>query len=501
MQSGLVGHVALVTDTNLFLECRTLSDIPWQELGYATIDLIVTRPVQQELDAHKKNSRGRTFKRALAAAQQLRTLVTSGDEFLVLKEDKPRVTLRLMKASRIEPDLGPALDPQVNDDAIILRMLQFQRDNAGTNVQLLTHDTGPMATAQSLSLPFIPISESWLLNEQDDPSTKEIKKLESEIKRLQMQEPHLRIEAFDEAGNNVARIDTKLNVYEPLTTTQIEAVMAELEALVPMETDFGSPDTTPKSHFPALPRQITVTEFKPAPEHKIEEYRSKRYPVWLSDCRTFLEKLHLRLNARVKLPAIVFQAQNTGTRPATRCLIRFMALGDLRIELPPNDEGDNGATSKPIDFPRPPTPPRGKWVSSPRGISAGLAAMMMGRENDPFGARVRHLDALNLPQLSAYPRPRDPDRFYWRDGRPSVPKTEIGLTCENWRHCIEPELFELWIDGAIEGNVRGAIKCEIHSENLTDPVQLAIPVTITFVEQSTQEVAYDLLKRISPHRS
>ena len=51
MQSGLVGHVALVTDTNLFLECRTLSDIPWQELGYATIDLIVTRPVQQELDA------------------------------------------------------------------------------------------------------------------------------------------------------------------------------------------------------------------------------------------------------------------------------------------------------------------------------------------------------------------------------------------------------------------------------------------------------------------
>ena len=34
-----------------------------------------------------------------------------------------------MPTSRIQPDLNDQLDPTFNDDAILLRMLQYQRDN------------------------------------------------------------------------------------------------------------------------------------------------------------------------------------------------------------------------------------------------------------------------------------------------------------------------------------------------------------------------------------
>jgi PIN domain len=135
MHENLVGEVALVADTNLFLECRALSDLPWHELGYAKVELIVSRPVQQELDNHKKNERGRTFKRALAATKLLRELVISGQTALVIRESEPRVILSIMPASRVQPDLNESLDPTNNDDAIILRMLQYQRNNDAAKVQ------------------------------------------------------------------------------------------------------------------------------------------------------------------------------------------------------------------------------------------------------------------------------------------------------------------------------------------------------------------------------
>lgn len=501
MNENLAGEVTLVVDTNLFLECRSLSDLPWHELGYAKVELIVSRPVQQELDTHKKNERGRTFKKALAATKLLREVVTSGQAVLVIRDSEPRVILSIMPASRIQPDLNEALDPSINDDAIILRMLQHQRDNDAASVRLLTHDTGPMATAVSLGIPFIPIPDTWLMREQDDAATKEANKLKGELQRLRSHEPQLDIKVFGENENEISRLDAKVGSYEALTFDEVRALMEELQQQFPISTEFGTAKTTPQpQQFPALRglRGITVTEFTPASDADIRKYQQESYPEWISACREQFENLHCRLNARVEWPEIDFVIANSGTRPATRSLVRFLAQGNIKI-FPPETSDDDEESSSPrgiesIKLPNPPSPPRGMWIRKTNDPASRIAQMMAGRFNDPFAARVPH-HLLEMEHLRP-PSPRDPDSFYWKGGRPSIAKSVVELTCENWRHSVGNEHFLFRVTASNSDSVSGAVRCEIHAENLSDPVTMTLPVRIERIVESTFKRAQTLIARL-----
>lgn len=500
MTEHLAGEVALVVDTNLFLECRALSDLPWHELGFANVELIVSRPVQQELDNHKKNERGRTFKKALAATKLLRDLVTSGQSALIIRDTEPRVTLSIMPASRIEPDLNDQLDPSFNDDAILLRMLQYQRDNYAANVQLITHDTGPMATAASLKIPFVPIPDTWLMREQDDAATKEANKLKGEVQRLRAQEPQIEIKVVDEDENEISRLDAEVGSYDALTYDEVRALMEDIQQQFPMASEFGTAETTPKpQQFPALRgfRGITVTEFKPASDAEIQKYQHESYPEWVSECRDKLEDLHNRLNARVGWPEIEFVISNSGTRPATRSLVKFVAQGNVEIFPPetPDDEGnlpERGIDS--ITLSTPPSPPRGVWKETINHPASRLAEMAAGRFRDPFASTIPN-HFLEMPNLRP-PSPRDPDSFYWRGGRPSIAKSMIELTCENWRHGVGDEHFLFRVTASNADSVSGAILCEIHAENLSDPVSKTLPVRIQLVPKSTLEHARRLIGKL-----
>lgn len=501
MTENLAGEVTLVVDTNLFLECRALSDLPWHELGYATVELIVSRPVQQELDAHKKNERGRTFKKALAVTKLLRELVTSEQAALVIRKAAPRVILSIMPASRIQPGLNEQLDPSSNDDAILIRMLQYKRDNETANVQLITHDTGPMATAASLEIPFIPIPDSWLMREQDDAATKEANKLKTELHRLRSQEPQLNIKVLNEDENEISRLNAEVSRYDPLTAVEVQALMDGIQEQFPMATEFGTSETTPQPrHFPSLAglRGITVTEFTPVSDPEIRKYQHESYPEWLSACRDQLKDLHRRLIARVEWPEIDFVIANSGTRPATRSLVKFVAQGNIEI-LPLETSGDDEDVTPArgieyITLPNPPSPPRGVWTRKTNHPASRIAEMMAGRFNDPFAATIRH-HSLDLNHLRP-PKPRDPDGFYWKGGRPSMPESLIELTCENWRHSVRDEHFLFRVNGSNPDSVSGAIQCEIHAENLSDPVMMTLPVRIERIAKSTFDHAQALVARL-----
>lgn len=46
--------LTLFPDTNLFIQCRPIEEIDWAEFaGFERIDLVVTRPVQVEIDRQK----------------------------------------------------------------------------------------------------------------------------------------------------------------------------------------------------------------------------------------------------------------------------------------------------------------------------------------------------------------------------------------------------------------------------------------------------------------
>ena len=218
----------------------------------------------------------------------------------------------------------------------------------------------------------------------------------------------------------------------------------------------------------------------------------------LSACRDQLESLDCRLNARAGWPEIDFVITNSGTRPATRSLVKFVAQGNIEI-FPPETSNDDEELSpthgvESIRLPTPPSPPRGVWTRKTNDPASRIAAMMAGGFNDPFVAAIRH-PSLDLDYLRP-PKPRDPDGFYWKDGRPSIAKSLVELTCENWRHGVGDERFLFRITTSNSADASGAIRCEIHAENLSDPVTIALPVRIERIVESTFKYTQTLVTRL-----
>ena len=61
--------LTLFPDTNLFLQGKDLREIDWVSLGdFDVIDLVVTRPIQSEIDKLKGKGSGRVSGRARAAS-------------------------------------------------------------------------------------------------------------------------------------------------------------------------------------------------------------------------------------------------------------------------------------------------------------------------------------------------------------------------------------------------------------------------------------------------
>jgi hypothetical protein len=66
----------------------------------------------------------------------------------------------------------------------------------------------------------------------------------------------------------------------------------------------------------------------------------------------------------------------------------------------------------------------------------------------------------------------------------------IRLECEQWRHGVDPKIFQ----GRIhlkddQESASGALECRVDAENLSTPERLTVPVRITFVVRSSFELA------------
>ena len=111
--------LTLVVDTNLFHEFRPLNTLPWSEITDADeITLLVSDPVQTELDEQKKSPRARIKRRALEWVKRFREMLKAGETDLTVIEGNPRVVLRL-HATRPSKEHEDVLDLSVPDDAIV----------------------------------------------------------------------------------------------------------------------------------------------------------------------------------------------------------------------------------------------------------------------------------------------------------------------------------------------------------------------------------------------
>jgi hypothetical protein len=90
---------------------------------------------------------------------------------------------------------------------------------------------------------------------------------------------------------------------------------------------------------------------------------------------------------------------------------------------------------------------------------------------------------------------RDPNGFYYKPDRPTLPSAQFDLECRQWRHATKEENFEieLHFDKTIS-EIAGALECQVRAANLAEVVSLTVPVRIRVVDASVCKIASNLIE-------
>ena len=276
-------------------------------------------------------------------------------------------------------------------------------------------------------------------------------------------------------------------------------LMDSLTNRFPMKTNFspGEPAEDEKG--------ITVGEWldrkfasDPPKDDDIAKYRDQDYPKWVRECRKMLSDVHSEFQRETGQPTFEIVVTNEGTRPGNGALVAIQATGNFKI-CPPPYKGELDEEPKvELALPRPPRPPRGPRASN--SFEAIFAAdrisesmNLLQRRMNPFNAEALYLPRLPMP----HEQRRDPNGFFYKPNRPSEPGESFALECEQWRHGMGPEPFvgEIFFD-TDQNDIRGALRCEVHAENLSSPVKAQFPVRIIVRKVTSYERARNLVQKL-----
>jgi len=538
-----------IADTNLFLECKRLEDLRWDDLDADPIAVVLTKPVIGEIDKHKRAG-GRTRIRDLDISGRIREMLKSGSMEAVIREAGPRVVIRIAPPVKPDLELGNVLDYEQNDDRIVGIVSAMIKEGNDVEVCLLTDDSVAASTAHSLNLPCRLIEEAWKRPPEETTEAKRIKELEKDLATYRAQEPRIVIRNASEKDTS-ARVVRQVPV--ALADGDIERMIADLKAKLPMQEEFCAPDAE------TLADGTEIT-FEPPDPEEVENYKTDAYPSWIEKCRKVLEELHEGRVEREATVRLAWGIKNEGTRPASQVRVTLKTNGQLMLrrvgkgeDAEEDDTLDTIPSAKPMPrLPEPPVAPQVKRiVKRPSGRATGLDINALGSsaalrpsalerimpsssafsdlqkslgspgmsnnistlfEPDPEFVRIfkdqewmrkLFLGGLSELEIAAsgrnveqplihgpfIPPKHEEEAFYFDDWPPNMPVRIGALTCDLFRHMMGEELFEFEVLFPNDGDVRGAVLCTVHAENLTEPMSLRISVSRTIKEFSLLDQA------------
>ena len=519
----------ILPDTNLFFECKALEQLPWSELGEGPFVILLTKPVLDEIDEHKKSG-NRTRRRAVEIFGRIREMLRAKVQEERIEIEGAEVSLRLAGHLSVGNKPPDGLNLSKNDDRLIAILSELLAN--GEDAFLLTHDTGPASTAEGCRLPFHLIPDHWLRPAEATPEEKKVRELEGKLTAYRQSEPIL---ALQIAGRSerTPTVTRALEVLAPLDDEDITAAIEALKTAHPLKTDYSDPPKAP----PVLKAGSVILSDRiryEAPSQDDQQvYREKTYPAWLDACRAVFASLHRvkRTNAPTSL---IIELENEGSRPAHGVRITFEAQGGIWMKRPNGDEDDeetdseaNVTTPEPDlpELPTPPKPPAWRKVivekahSIPADGSASQSLADLARD-DLFGLpkgvlamldaddRLRRMGlgdgglhdryvptAPNLGIPAPYIPPHDPEAFYYDHWSPRVPVSSGALTCDRLRHQNGTETFEVEILFQDDAAVNASILCRVHADNLTQPASLRIRIEQTVQERKPIEELQEILRR------
>ena len=496
-QIGTNTDLVLFPDTNFFYHCYPVEQLDWSEFnGFAHVYVVVSHPVQREIDGHKNKGSDRRAKKARAAASRFLKILRDPTKEFIARESGPRVHLVVKKELKPPDKPDPRLDMRERDDQLVAISQQYAKTFTKQDVRLLTQDSGPVASAHMLGLEEHVIPDAWKLDPELDAGEKELFRLTTELNRLMKAEPSFDFSFSDlRSDESVGSISIEVIHYNPLTDGQVNALMDEVQSLYPKVKDFGAQTKSPKAPEDAYFSIGKVWE--PASDKQIEKYAND-YDEWFANCRTFFEELNEALNRAQPAPGFLSIIDNVGTRPAKDALIEISVSDGIQLCVPLNKDEDE----KPVTpvLPMPPSPPDGQWVSALFGVDGEarrIAVMDMGLSRDLLrgGINQPHIFSPPLPDIFR-PKPRDPNGFYYKPDRPTLPTKIVTLECAQWRHAVGPEEFyaQFVVPPDLE-DCTGAVTARVHAENLSSIAEKTIGVRIRRSSASCLSSAKELIRR------
>ena len=510
----MVGNSTLYffVDTNLLIQCKPLEQLNWSPWKtFEEVRLIVSSPVLREIDYRKNKGNDRAGNRARATSAMFRELLSEGQK--IVHPGSPRVVLSVEPRHTYSQVLEHRLNYQERDDQLVGTVYEFVQRHQGADVRLLTHDTTPLFTAQALGLKADAISDDWLLPPETNETEKELASVKAENARLKKTEPSIAIRCKDWSDSEIKCYHSSYTRFESLTESQIDGLMRRLTDKIPVESEFGLREPAERAVKQTGLNIFLGTKevYSPATDKEIAKYRDETFPQWLKDCKQILRNHHWMLQLKVPVLGCSFFAENVGTRPATDSLVTIEARGNFQIRPPsPDDQdegrdgkGDNGDNVQSMVLPRPPVAPFGQWKQTTAGwpgdalrVSRELARSLQGfpdlaRDTD----HIINYPMLNAP-LSESPS-HDPNAFYYKPDRPTLPQSLFCIECDQWRHHDGEESFLCEIHVAT-GQVKaeGALVCRIQAANLSRPLSKLISVRIEITHASAFESAQKMVEAL-----
>ena len=430
----------LFPDTNLFLQCKALSQLKWSDWSdFEEINLVISRPVQREIDQQKNRGNDRVGKRARATSSIFGEVVRNDEGFVVVSSREVIVKLFLEAAKLPDQSLKDRLDYNKSDDEIVGCLSRFRIENPGTDARLLSNDNGAMATAKALNLPYSPIPSDWLLPAEETDAEKEINRLQRELTEHSSRSPRFEIKGYGMDGSEIPVLTGDFRLYQPLTYDEITQIMSDLE-----------------SNF-------------------------SRDQEWLTSCVKMLLKLHEALQRSQSSPRIRFEFDNRGSSPAESALVEVVATGSFLL-IPPLE-----------DVP--------KWMQKRNSDALRFPSIPAPRQPSPLGLSALSIPPPALPPMppDLFVTPRDTpnrenDELEYRHGVPESPLDSLRLDCDQWRHGSGPKNVSLciWPDSS-ETAVTGSIELTLHAANLTEPVKKTVGVNLKASKGDTMEFAQKLV--------
>jgi hypothetical protein len=483
-------RLILFPDTNVFLQCRVLHEVPWSDALQADeIELIIGAPVQDEIDRLKGDGNSRRARRARETNSLFRSALASLGESLTLRGSAPKVTLRFAPPLPPRRETADSLDLTRPDDQLVDEVMHFRCTEP--SAQVLSGDTGMMLRARRLGVPLIPVPDSWLLPPEKDDRDRKINTLEAQVAALRSTEAELSLSLASEDGESLEAIDGSFPQYPDLTDTETAQLIEEIQRRHPEVKTFGSAPTSP----PALGQLEGLNLFiekisgwhAPTPD-QIKQYQ-KEYKEWIEKARKPFEQFGSFLNIRHRLRKLEVSLSNRSSRPADEVLVEIKVHGNVTLLASVGDDVPDliaQAEELPLEvvLSQPPTPPKGEYLYErlARNAQFGLGPV-------DIASQLRTYMTPDYSGIRTSFAKRDRHKFYRRE-EDDKPVTEASFTCEEFRHQRVPEVFSLWLIVPIQSeNAKARLHIQASAHNMMTPVDLYVPIDVHPESRSTYEIA------------